>query len=104
MRNINSLQSETFEYQPELESSFGEFEGNFETGAEEFGGSFGEYETPSTQKNLNYFDAWWRAPDGTTTLLKKYRREETEADASRLFDVFCLDQQNATRNRGAGRL
>ena len=81
----------------EFEEEFGEFEEEFG----EFEGSFGEMEAPATQKNWYYFDAWRRAADGSVSRMAKYGpRQETESDASRLFDVFCLNNQNAGQGSG----
>ena len=109
MSNINYIEPETFEFQPELgefEGTFGEIEGDLETGLDEMEGAFGEFEAPGAQKNWYYFDAWWRvAETGRTRRLAKYGpRQETEADASRLFDTFCLNQQNSSSSQGAGKL
>jgi hypothetical protein len=103
MRNDQlEIQPEHFEF--ESEAPFGEMEngvGEFEEEFGEFEGSFGEMEAPATQKNWYYFDAWRRAADGSVSRMAKYGpRQETESEASRLFDVFCLNNQNSGQGSG----
>jgi hypothetical protein len=103
MRNDQlEIQPEHFEF--ESEAPFGEMEngvGEFEEEFGEFEGSFGEMEAPATQKNWYYFDAWRRAADGSVSRMANYGpRQETESEASRLFDVFCLNSQNSGQGSG----
>jgi hypothetical protein len=62
-------------------------------------------ETSDGQQNWYYFDAWWRSSNGATQLLRQLNPWQTPSnEASRLFDTFCLTQQNNTRNRSDGKL
>jgi hypothetical protein len=93
------IQSEAFEFEADLPATEAEFAGeSFEFEAEE------EFEASDAQKSWYYFDAWWLKPGSAPTRLKWHRWALTSKDASRLFDTFCLTQQNDTRDRTGGRL
>src|SRR5262249_27107604 len=107
------IQPETFEFQPETfeaQPEFNEFESTFgeteqEAGFGEWEGAFGELEAPSAQKNWYYFDAYWRLPNGSFTAIgepKTMQFLDTETNASRLFDTYCLNHQNNKARYGAG--
>lgn len=109
------IQPETFEFQPETfeaQPEFNEFESTFgeteqEAGFGEWEGAFGELEAPSAQKNWYYFDAYWRSPNGSFTAIgepKTMQFLDTDTNASRLFDTYCLNHQNNKARYGAGSL